>query len=70
MVKSCIFSVKVLEITEKVIPLHPLLRSNDISSKTRLKSIRKSVKERVLWKDLHKTDKVVQEARMKKFVLG
>ena len=26
--------------------------------------------ERVLWKDLHKTDKVVQEARMKKFILG
>ena len=34
------------------------------------KSLKKANKERVLWKDLHKTDKVVQEARAKKFVLG
>ena len=30
------------------------------------KSLKKANKERVLWKDLHKTDKVVQEARMTK----
>ena len=30
------------------------------------KSLKKANKERVLWKDLHKTDKVVQEARMMK----
>ena len=41
------------------------LKQNEIE-----KSSRKANKERVLWKDLHKTDKVVQEARMKKFVLG
>ena len=37
------------------------LRQNGIK-----KSSRKANKERVLWKDLHKTDKVVQEARMMK----
>ena len=41
------------------------LKQNEIE-----KSSRKANKERVLWKDLHKTDKVVQEARAKKFVLG
>ena len=41
------------------------LKRNEIE-----KSSRKANKERVLWKDLHKTDKVVQEARAKKFVLG
>ena len=41
------------------------LKQNEIE-----KSSRKANKERVLWKDLHKTDKVVQEARTKKFVLG
>ena len=40
------------------------LKQNEISL------VKKVLKERVLWKDLHKTDKVVQEARMKKFVLG
>ena len=35
------------------------LKQNEIE-----KSSRKANKERVLWKDLHKTDKVVQEARM------
>ena len=51
---------------KKVIPLHPLSRTNETSSKTRLRSVREGDKERVLWKDLHKTDKVVQEARMMK----
>ena len=37
------------------------LKQNEIE-----KSSRKANKERVLWKDLHKTDKVVQEARMMK----
>ena len=37
------------------------LKRNEIE-----KSSRKANKERVLWKDLHKTDKVVQEARMMK----
>ena len=41
------------------------LKQNEIE-----KSSRKANEERVLWKDLHKTDKVVQEARAKKFVLG
>ena len=41
------------------------LKQNEIE-----KSSRKANKDRVLWKDLHKTDKVVQEARMKKFILG
>ena len=41
------------------------LKQNEIE-----KSSGKADKERVLWKDLHKTDKVVQEARTKKFVLG
>ena len=40
------------------------LKQNEISL------VKKVLKERVLWKDLHKTDKVVQEARMKKFILG
>ena len=40
------------------------LKQNEIDKSSRKR------KERVLWKDLHKTDKVVQEARMKKFVLG
>ena len=86
--------MKVLEIQIKVIPLHPLSRTNLISQMNRTKhasvmSWRKFVlnernlkqneierrsgkanEERVLGKDLHKTDKVVQEARMKKFVLG
>ena len=53
-------------VREKVIPLHPLSRTNETSSKTRLRSVREGDKERVLWKDLHKTDKVVQEARMMK----
>ena len=39
LIKLSIFSVKVLEIQIKVIPLHPLSRTNDISSKTRLKSV-------------------------------
>ena len=34
------------------------LKQNEIE-----KSSRKANKERVLWKDLHKTDKVVQEAK-------
>ena len=37
------------------------LKQNEIE-----KSSKKANKERVLWKDLHKTDKVVQEARMMK----
>ena len=41
------------------------LKQNEIEKRSR-----KANKERVLWKDLHKTDKVVQEARAKKFVLG
>ena len=41
------------------------LKQNEIEDGSR-----KATEERVLWKDLHKTDKVVQEARMKKFVLG
>ena len=40
LIKLSIFSVKVLEIQIKVIPLHPLSRTNDISSKTRLKRVR------------------------------
>ena len=36
------------------------LKQNEISL------VKKVLKERVLWKDLHKTDKVVQEARMMK----
>ena len=39
LIKLSIFSVKVLEIQIKVIPLHPLSRTNETSSKTRLKSI-------------------------------
>ena len=35
-----IFPAKVLEITEKVLPLHPLSRTNETSSKTRLKRVR------------------------------
>ena len=31
---------KILEITEKVLPLHPLSRTNETSSKTRLKRVR------------------------------
>ena len=39
LIKLSIFLAKVLEIQIKVIPLHPLLRTNDTSSKTRLKSV-------------------------------
>ena len=39
LIKLSIFSVKVLEIQIKVIPLHPLSRTNETSSKTRLKSV-------------------------------
>ena len=39
LIKLSIFSAKVLEIQIKVIPLHPLLRTNETSSKTRLKSV-------------------------------
>ena len=41
------------------------LKQNEIEKRSE-----KANEERVLWKDLHKTDKVVQEARTKKFVLG
>ena len=41
------------------------LKQNEIEKRSG-----KANEERVLWKDLHKTDKVVQEARAKKFVLG
>lgn len=37
-----------LAVRKKNIPLHPLSRSNDISSKTRLRSVREGDKERVL----------------------
>ena len=39
LIKLSIFSVKVLEIQIKVIPLYPLSRTNETSSKTRLKSV-------------------------------
>ena len=39
LIKLSIFSAKVLEIREKAIPLHPLSRTNETSSKTRLKSV-------------------------------
>ena len=39
LIKLSIFSVKVLEIQIKVIPLHPLSRTNETSSKTRLKIV-------------------------------
>ena len=39
LIKLSIFSAKVLEIQIKVIPLHPLLRTNETSSKMRLKSV-------------------------------
>ena len=63
--KCWFFSAKVLEIRKKVIPLHPLSRTNETSSKARLVREKRANKERVLWKDLHKTE-VVQEARMMK----
>ena len=40
LIKLSIFSVKVLEIQIKVIPLHPLSRTNETSSKTRLRRVR------------------------------
>ena len=39
LIKLSIFSAKVLEIRKKAIPLHPLSRTNETSSKTRLKSV-------------------------------
>ena len=44
LIKLSIFSVKVLEIQIKVIPLHPLSRTNETSSKTRLRSVREAIK--------------------------
>ena len=40
LIKLNIFSVKVLEIQIKVIPLHPLSRTNETSNKTRLRRVR------------------------------
>ena len=40
LIKLSIFSAKVLEIQIKVIPLHPLSRTNETSGKTRLKRVR------------------------------
>ena len=40
LIKLSIFSAKVLEIRKKAIPLHPLSRTNETSSKTRLKRVR------------------------------
>ena len=39
------FLLKVLAVREKVIPLHPLSRTNETSSKTRLRSVREGDKE-------------------------
>ena len=39
LIKLSVFSVKVLEIQIKVIPLHPLSRTNETSSETSLKSV-------------------------------
>ena len=45
----CMFFLsKVLMVQEKVIPLHPLSRTNVTSSNTRLRSVREGDKERVL----------------------
>ncbi len=48
LIKLSIFSVKVLEIQIKVIPLHPLSRTNETSSKTSCVWMKKVLKERVL----------------------
>jgi len=40
LIKLNIFSAKVLEIQIKVIPLHPLSRTNETSSETRLRRVR------------------------------
>gem|GEM_PF-5705290 len=40
-----IFPLKVLVVREKVIPLHPLSRTNETSSKTRMRSVREGDKE-------------------------
>ena len=57
--------------TEKKLYLCIRFRERTISqAKRETKECEEGRKERVLWKDLHKTDKGVQEARAKKFVLG
>ena len=48
LMKLSIFSAKVLEIQIKTIPLHPLSRMNETSSKTSYVWIKKVLKERVL----------------------
>ena len=40
LINLSIFSAKVLEIQIKVIPLHPLSRTNETSNKTRLRRVR------------------------------
>ena len=41
----CMFFLsKVLAVQEKVIPLHPLSRTNETSSKTRLRNVREAIK--------------------------
>ena len=53
--------------TEKKLYLCIRFRERTISqAKRETKEFEEGRKERVLWKDLHKTDKVVQEARMMK----
>ena len=44
LIKLSIFSAEVLEIQIKVIPLHPLSRTNETSSKTRLRNVREAIK--------------------------
>ena len=39
-----IFPLKVLVVREKILPLHPLSRTNETSSKTRLRSVREAIK--------------------------
>ena len=61
------FLLKSFGDTEKKLYLCIRFRERTISqAKRETKEFEEGSKERVLWKDLHKTDKVVQEARMMK----
>ena len=51
-IKTLIFLGKVLEIPEKVLPLHPLSRNNECSSKARVRVVEGSDKRKSSLKDL------------------
>ena len=51
-IKTLIFLGKVLEIPEKVLPLHPLSRNNECSSKARVRVVIESNKRKSSLKDL------------------